>query len=72
LACESTPFFERLRPGMTANYIPPVCASTITIPVMCGCSEQKYLKVPGVVNVNENFPSVSMTFERNAFGDTTV
>jgi hypothetical protein len=32
-------------PGMTTGrrYDPPVCASTITVPVMCGCSEQKYL-----------------------------
>src|SRR6476659_508684 len=39
---------------------------------MCGCREQKYLKVPGVVKVNEYFPSVSSTLERNVLGDTTV
>src|SRR5215831_3283621 len=30
---------------------------------MCGCKEQKYSYVPGVVNVNENLPAVSSAFD---------
>ena len=41
----------------------PVAASTTTVPVMCGCREQKYSYVPGVVNVNENLSSVSSAFD---------
>src|SRR6516164_5040387 len=50
----------------------PVAASTTIVPVICGCKEQKYLKAPGVVNVIENVPSESSTFDRKLFGDTTV
>src|SRR5689334_21711703 len=39
---------------------------------MCGCSEQKYLYSPAVVNVNENVPSVSMVLDLNLPADTTV
>ena len=31
---------------------PPAHGVTITFPVMCGCSPQKYAKVPAVLNVN--------------------
>src|SRR5262249_36731922 len=51
----------------------PVAASTTIAPVMCGCSEQKYSYVPGVLNVNENLSSVSSTFDLNSFAlDITV
>src|SRR6516225_5873225 len=30
---------------------------------MCGCREQKYSYVPGVVNVNENLSAVSSAFD---------
>src|SRR5262252_5340535 len=50
----------------------PVAVSTTTDPVMCGCSEQKYSKVPGVVNVKENLSSVSSAFERKAPADVDV
>src|SRR5215831_14185865 len=33
------------------------------VPVMCGCKEQKYSYVPGVVNVNENLSFVSSAFD---------
>src|SRR3954451_15295075 len=45
----------------------PVAASTTITPVICGCSEQKYSYEPGVVNVNENLPSVSSAFDLNCF-----
>src|SRR5262249_32762448 len=41
----------------------PVAASTTIVPVMCGCKEQKYWYVPGVVNVNENLSSLSRAFD---------
>src|SRR4029450_3404563 len=41
----------------------PVAASTTIAPVMCGCKEQKYSYVPGVVNVNENLSFVSNAFD---------
>src|SRR5262249_36700933 len=41
----------------------PVTASTTMTPVMCGCSEQKYAYVPGVVNVKANLSSVSSAFD---------
>src|SRR5450631_3210112 len=41
-------------------------ASTTIVPVICGCKAQKYGKMPGVANVNENVSSVSMAFDRNA------
>src|SRR6185369_6277047 len=63
---------ERQKAYCCCGAVLPVCASTITVPVMCGCSEQKYLYVPGVVNVKENLPSVSMTLERKLLADTTV
>src|ERR1043165_4635237 len=44
-----------------------VAASTTITPVICGCSEQKYSYEPGVVNVNENLPSVSSAFDLNCF-----
>src|SRR5215470_2344966 len=50
----------------------PVAASTTIVPVMCGCKEQKYLYVPGVVNVNENLSSLSSGFDLKLLGDTTV
>src|SRR6185369_17860620 len=46
--------------------------STFTTPVICGCSEQKYLYSPGAVNVNEKAPSVSMVFDLNLPAHTTV
>ena len=33
---------------------------------MCGCKAQKYEKLPGVVNVNENDSLVSSALELNA------
>src|ERR1700704_2613468 len=33
------------------------------VPVMCGCKEQKYSYVPGVVKVNENLSFVSSVFD---------
>src|SRR4029453_7337018 len=40
---------------------------------MCGCKEQKYSYVPGVVNVNENLSSVSSAFDlKNLPLETTV
>src|ERR1044072_1083175 len=50
----------------------PVAASTTIVPVICGCKEQKYLYVPGVVNVNENLSSLSSGFDLKLLGDTTV
>src|SRR5215467_9321405 len=51
----------------------PVAASTTIVPVMCGCKEQKYWYVPGVVNVNENLSSLSRAFDLNAMVvDVTV
>ena len=50
----------------------PVAVSTTIVPVMCGCKEQKYLYVPGVVNVNAYVPSVSSSLDRKLLGDTTV
>src|SRR6185437_8200716 len=50
----------------------PVAACTTIVPVMCGCKEQKYLYVPGVVNVNENLSSESSGFDRTFGIDTTV
>ena len=41
----------------------PLAASTTTAPVMCGCTEQKYAYVPGVVNVKENLSPVSSAFD---------
>src|SRR4029450_4261882 len=41
----------------------PVAASTRIAPVMCGCKEQKYSYVPGVVNANENLSFVSSAFD---------
>jgi hypothetical protein len=38
-------------------------ASTTIAPIMCGCKEQKYSYVPGVVNVNENLSFVSNAFD---------
>src|SRR5260221_12306326 len=50
----------------------PVAASTTIVPVMCGCKEQKYLLVPGVVNVNENLSSLSTAFDLRLLRETTV
>src|SRR4029077_18561421 len=51
----------------------PVVVSTTTVPVMYGCSEQKYSYMPGWVNVNEKLPSVSSTFDLNSLlEDATV
>jgi hypothetical protein len=50
----------------------PVAVSTTIVPVMCGCKEQKYLYVPGVVNVNAYVPSVSSSLDRKLLGDITV
>src|SRR5262252_3309647 len=51
----------------------PVAASTTIVPVMCGCKEQKYWYVPGVVNVNENLSSLSKAFDLKAnVDDVTV
>src|SRR6476661_791154 len=50
----------------------PVAASATIVPVICGCKEQKYLYVPGVVNVNENLSSLSSGFDLKLLGDTTV
>src|SRR5215475_2293977 len=50
----------------------PVAASTTIVPVMCGCKEQKYLKMPGVVNVNENLSSLSSALDRKLLSETTV
>ena len=44
----------------------PVVPSTTTVPVMYGCSEQKYWYTPGVVNVNEKLSSVSSAFDLNS------
>ena len=41
----------------------PIAASTTIAPVMCGCKEQKYSYVPGVVNVNENLSLVSSALD---------
>src|SRR4029077_2494158 len=42
-------------------------------PVMCGCKEQKYSYVPGVVNVKENLSFVSSAFDlKNLVLDATV
>src|SRR6201991_818294 len=46
--------------------------STFTAPVICGCSEQKYLYSPGAVKLNEKVPSVSMVFDLNLPAHTTV
>src|SRR6266516_4586655 len=35
-------------------------------PIMCGCNEQKYSYVPGVVNVKENLSPVSSAFDLNS------
>src|SRR5262245_65153902 len=43
----------------------PVSASTTMVPVMCGCSEQKYWYTPGVVNVNAYLSSVSSALDLN-------
>src|SRR5213079_3281309 len=37
--------------------------STTMVPVMCGCKEQKYSYMPGVVNVNENLSRVSSALD---------
>ena len=50
----------------------PVAASTKIVPVMCGCNEQKYLYVPGVVNVNENLSSLSRVLDLKLLGETIV
>jgi SOS response associated peptidase (SRAP) len=47
---------------LTDRYVP---ASTTIEPVICGCKAQKYVNVPGVVNVNENLSPVSSTFDLN-------
>ena len=46
-----------------AALLPPIAASTTIAPVMCGCKEQKYSYVPGVVNVNENLSLVSSALD---------
>jgi len=35
------------------------------VPVICGCKEQKYSYVPGVVNVKVNLSSVSSGMDLN-------
>jgi hypothetical protein len=51
----------------------PVAASTTMVPVICGCKEQKYSYVPGVVNVNVNLSSVSSGLDLNCLVvDVTV
>src|SRR5260370_23966269 len=45
---------------------------TTTLPVIFGCTEQKYPYVPGFVNVNENFSSVSSTFDLNTLSSLTT
>src|SRR6185295_14989108 len=45
----------------------------MTVPVMCGCREQKYPNCPGLANVNEKRSPVSSTFDLNTPSlDTTV
>src|SRR6185437_10707784 len=44
----------------------PVAASTTIDPVMCGCKEQKYVYVPGDVNVKAYLSSLSSGFDLNA------
>jgi hypothetical protein len=44
----------------------------MTLPVIFGRIEQKYSYVPGWVNVNENFWSVSMTLDLNVFAVLTT
>jgi hypothetical protein len=41
---------------------------TITIPVMCGCTAQKYRYLPGLVKVKENLSSVSRPPDRKVRG----
>ena len=50
--------------ALTERYL-PASASTTIEPVMCGCKAQKYAKLPGVVNVNENLSSVSSALDLN-------
>src|SRR5580704_12177327 len=58
---------HQLRPGEHhCAALLPVVASTTTVPVMYGCSEQKYWYTPGVVNVNEKLSSVSSAFDLNS------
>src|ERR1041385_8440399 len=43
----------------------PATHATTTVPVMCGCIEQKYSYVPRSWKTNENFSSVSSALEPN-------
>src|SRR5262249_38451458 len=62
------PGFPGERQALSLRSIEHYCAavlpvSTTIVPVMCGCKEQKYSYVPGVVNVNENLSLVSSAFD---------
>ena len=54
---------SRLIEHYCAALLLPIAASTTIAPVMCGCKEQKYSYVPGVVNVNENLSLVSSALD---------
>src|ERR1700751_1889567 len=64
---------EKGREGIHARPFRPQW--TITIPVMCGCTAQKYRYLPGLVKVKENLSSVSRPPDRKVRGlssETTV
>src|SRR5579863_8880778 len=48
----------------------PYC--TITLPVILGCTEQKYGYVPGLIKVKENFSSVSRTLDLKTLSSLTT
>ena len=54
--------------------VAPVAASTTIVPVMCGCSEQKYSYVPGVVKVTVDYDAglAVVTFETSKQSPETL